>query len=182
MTFRLLFEVVVDLCWLCLTLFKVFYFSLNKIDVFNDTSVMFRSLWGVTLNIEDAHGRSPPPPTKLQAPCGRPFNILVIVYGDQGAKIHAKTLKLFPKVFKRVQKHEEWGLGTFLAIIGAVGCQKAVAGQARWRFWAPFWRPKSIKILNFRHCFLDVFLYDIFDGFEMLLGIILEVFGRPNGP
>ena len=46
---------------------------------------------------------------------------------------------------------------------------------------APFWSPKSIKIMNFRHLFLDVFLDGIFDGFERLLELILEGFGRPNG-
>ena len=44
-----------------------------------------------------------------------------------------------------------------------------------------FWSPKSIKIMNFRHLFLDVFLDGIFDGFERLLELILEGFGRPNG-
>ena len=42
---------------------------------------------------------------------------------------------------------------------------------------APFWSPKSIKIMNFRHLFLD----GIFDGFERLLDLILDGFGRPNG-
>ena len=37
------------------------------------------------------------------------------------------------------------------------------------------------KIVNFRHLFLDVFLDGIFDGFERLLELILEGFGRPNG-
>ena len=46
---------------------------------------------------------------------------------------------------------------------------------------APFWNPKSIKIMNVRHLFLDVFLDCIFDGFERLLDLILVGFGRPNG-
>ena len=45
----------------------------------------------------------------------------------------------------------------------------------------PFLDQNPLKIMNFRHRFLDAFLDAIFDGFGRRLDVIFEGFGMPNG-
>ena len=48
-------------------------------------------------------------------------------------------------------------------------------------FWLHFGDQNQLKIMIFRHQILDAFLSCMFNGFGMLLDLILEAFGSPNG-
>ena len=72
-------------------------------------------------------------------------------------------------------------LGSVLGPNGFAICLPDTLGEVLAPFWGPFWRPKSIKIMIFRHRFLDAFLDCNFYGFWLVLDLIFEGFGRPNG-
>ncbi len=90
------------------------------------------------------------------------------------AKLIQKASKMVPKPSKMMSQSRlgnNWGYGRPKS-------KRATGILEVWaRFWGPFWRPKSIKIMIFRHRFLNAFLGCIFNGFERRLDLILEAFG-----